>query len=171
MMKTILIIALVALSVACDSTLPEPELAPAHVRVCVMESYHGTPPEGECVGLGYWGNERAPTISGTPLANVPIRLCDFRDLFVCRDRTGGTLRVSRTDDEGYAVLFGLPVGNYAFFSEVDEVEIDNCVYTPYDRYGGVLRVDERIASTPIEYQNAHIGELWFVKRCDNSVFG
>lgn len=154
----------------CDMAEPEQELPTAHVRVCLtpdaIQSY-----AGDCSNDGYWANERTPTRNGAiPLEGIPIRICSFSNLIECREGTGGVIQILVTDSEGYVAFPGLAEGWYVFYSEMSEAKMDSCTIIPKDRYGGALKVEPRILTTPVEYQNGHIGELWFVTRnCEEDV--
>ena len=143
---------------------PDTVLSVAHVRVCYTLD-GGASSKGDCMGNGYWGNERVPTRNefAVPLSGVPVRICYFSAFHDCHARTAGHFRTAETDSAGYAVFPGLVKEGYLFLPDVEEVEVDSCTFVPINEYGGALWVSERVLTTPVEYQNSHIGELWFIK--------
>ena len=143
---------------------PEPVLPVAHVRVCYTLD-GGASSKGDCMGDGYWGNERVSTRNkfAVPLSGVPVRICYFGRFDDCHARTPGHFLVAETDSAGYAVFPDLIAESYLFLPDVEEVEVDSCAFVPLNEYGGSLIVEERVLTTPAKYQNSHIGELWFIK--------
>lgn len=146
---------------------PEIELPTVHVRVCWAT---GRVSERDCVGNAGWGTERAPTRSpnAVPLAGIPVRICYFRDLFACREQSNANvvLGSQTTDGEGYAMFPALGSALYVFYPNVENAEVDGCSLIARDRYGSVLMVQPRVRTTPVEFQNSHVGELWFItERC------
>ena len=173
--RTIMAMAVCAIS-ACGllDTEPEPEpvLPVAHVRVCYTLDGRVSS-KGDCRGDGYWGNERVPTRNkfAVPLPGVTIRICYFSEFDECHAQTPGHFRTAETDSDGYAVFPGLVAETYLFLPDTVEVEFDSCALVPIDEYGGVLWVEERVLTTPVEYQDSHIGELWFIKKSCNKLLG
>lgn len=154
-----------ALLAACtESVEPEVELPTAHVKTCYAV---GQVFEFDCRGDGYWGAERAPTRSSVafPLPGVPVRICYFEAFHQCHAREPGHFKVGVTDSEGYAVFPDLEIANYLILPDTGSsvVTFDGCTFLPKDKWGGGLRVDSAYPTTPKEFHNAHIGELWFSK--------
>lgn len=144
----------------CDVTEPELELPVAHIRVCFSPSKGE---QGDCRGDGYWGNERAATRNGAvPIPGVRVRICYWDAFEQCHNREETHFKTGATDSEGYVVFPALDSAIYLFLPDVEEVDFDSCTLVPKDEYGGALRVEPRVASTPVEFQNGHIGELWFI---------
>ena len=159
---------LAALSfVACQligepgSEEPASELRPGFVRACFSTAGEFTVSQN-CIRGGYWGNERVapPTSTSVPMEGVPVRLCLWEYSEGCR--TGGAPHyLVHTDAEGYAVFEGLPEGLYRYYSAVDTVTLVGCNYVPIDEYGGSLVIEPLYSLHSIEFQNSHIGPLWF----------
>ena len=146
--------ALVALS-ACDlltkPTGDEPVVLPtAHVRVCLVNDPSVV--QYDCRGDGYWGNEKAPprNLAAIPISNIPVRICHWDDLLVCRDGTDTSVhvQVQTTDSDGYAAFPGLGEDTYVFYSNITERVVQDgetarrlglvgCTIVPLDEYGGV----------------------------------
>lgn len=169
-MQTRLSTILIALATGCAVPVePEPELPTAHVRICYSPAASNV--DGDCRGHGYWGNERAPTRNGAvPLPGIRVRICSFSDFHECHARSPGHFQLATTDDEGYAVFPDLVEAVYLFLPDVENVEVGPCVFVPRNEYGGALTIQPRVPTTPVEYQNSHIGEMWFLpESCGGNV--
>ena len=175
--STILMAVAVCANAACGfPTEPEPEieiepeLPAAHVRVCWASD--AVVSSVDCRGDGHWGHERVPPRSedAVPIPGVAVRICLFSAFDECHARTPGHFLVQTTDSDGYAVFPDLVAATYLFLPDVEEIGFGSCTLVSIDEYGGALKVEPRVLSTPIEYQNGHIGELWFVaKSCDEPI--
>ena len=150
---------------ACDITSPVEEapveLRPGFVRACLTTDSEFTVSQN-CIRGGYWGNEKvpSPTSTSVPISNVAVRLCKWEYSEGCRTGDAPHYLV-RTDSEGYAVFEGLPEGTYRYYSAADTIVIDGCDYVPINEYGGSLIIERLYAEHSIEFQNSHIGPLWF----------
>ena len=174
-MRRSLLLAVVALG-GCGLFEPEEKtLPPAYVRVCLSDTDNPFLNEpGDCRGDGHWQSERVPVRQPditVPLRGVPIRLCRFTLASVCRESPEDHYLLRTTDTQGYAVF--RPARDeppevslrYIATLDVDSFEYRGCtlVIDTVSKYGDVVSLGPRIWSTPPEYHNEHIAELWMVK--------
>ena len=154
----------VGIIVACDLTEPEEETSVGYVRVCWSPEGVQSRPR-DCVADGHWGNERvSPRNGAVPLSGIPVRICRFSHFTECHSRTDGYFRLGTTDANGYIVFPSLPLDTYLFLPDIEEVGFGGCELIPVNEYGGAIVIRGRVVTTPVEYQNSHIGELWFETR-------
>lgn len=172
-MKRILIFALV-LS-ACHLFEPEEKtLPPAYVRVCLSLNPALSDPV-DCRGDGHWESERVPVRQpdiNIPLRGVPVRLCHFTAGDICREAPEGHFVMRTTDTQGYAVFRPSrpedipPEENviYSVLVDVESFEYEGCtlVVAPSSQYGNVVTIGPRVSTTPPEFHNAHMAELWMM---------
>lgn len=175
-MCRLILSSLVAASVAsCQLLEPEEKaLPPAFVRVCLSLEPAVSDP-GDCKGDGHWQSERAPVRQPeitVPLEGVPVRICHFVAAQTCREAPEGHYGLMSTDREGYAVFTpSRPEGmapegnaNYNVLLNVESFEYEGCtlVVAPVSEYGRSVTIGPRVSTTPPEFHNAHIAELWMM---------
>ena len=160
---------------------PDEPLPSGYVRVCLSLEPTLSDPR-DCVGNGHLGGERAPVKQSeinVPLEGIPVRLCFFAAFLQCQNREDGHFIVGTSDSDGYAVFHDLPrpeelIGYgetmlYRVMLDVESVEYEGCtlVVAYASQHGSAVQIAHRVPTTPPEYHNAHITELWMrVDSCE-----
>ena len=177
-MRRLILLSCLIVSVASCDLLTQPEekkiLPPAYVRVCLSLEPAASDP-GDCKGDGHWQSERAPVRQPevtVPLEGVPVRMCHFTAAQNCREAAEGHFLLQNTDEEGYAVFTPsrpdgtVPEDNvsYNVLVDLESVQYDGCTLVVHfvSEYGNVVNIGPRVSTTPPEFHNAHVAELWMM---------